>query len=92
MPVYRLDPIQPLDPRWSRLSSVCECVWTGADTYLGARKSVAGKTVMAHRPATEHAPIEASPWLNERLSTCVQEMDGMEVPRGMVVKASGEAL
>jgi hypothetical protein len=92
MPVYRLDPIQPLDPRWSSLSSICECLWTSAATDLEARHYVAHKTAVTHQRAADRTTIDTSPWLSDLLSTCVAERDDMEVPRGMVIKADGEAL
>jgi hypothetical protein len=89
MQIYRLDPILPLDARWARLSSISEAVWTGADTASRARENVAAETAISFEPVAGHAQLERSPWLNDRLSTCVIETDSIEVPKGSVVTTTG---
>lgn len=92
MHIYRLDPVFPLDARWAQLSSISEAVWTGADNASEARENVAAKTAIPDKPATAHAPLEASPWLNDLLCTCVMETDSIEVPKGSVVTATGRPI
>jgi hypothetical protein len=86
--VYRLDPIDFDNPRWSA-SRIKKAVWAAADSPDEARRLVAGKTVRAV-PAKPGAPkVGPSPWLDDRITTCVWEASRTDVAKGRVVDEQG---
>ena len=89
MSVYRLDPINLADPSWE-LSSVKEAVWAGAQTPAEARDLVALKAVCAmQRPMGSPKPAPASPWHEDKVTSCVLYPDKKDIPEGTVMTLLG---
>jgi hypothetical protein len=92
MSVYRLDPINLIDPSWD-LSSIKEAVWAGAKTPTAARDLVALKALRAtQRPMGSPKPIPASPWYDDKLTSCVLYPDKKDIPEGTVMTLQGRSL
>ena len=92
MSVYRLDPINLTDRSWE-LSSVKEAVWAGAQTPTAARDLVALKSLHSIRkPLSDFQPIPNSPWLNDKLTSCVLYTDKKDIPDGTVMTLLGRSL
>jgi len=87
MNVYRLDPIDLAHLRW-KVSSRRETVWAGAANPDEARQLVASKTIQT--PKDDRVAVRLmSPWLDDRLTSCVLEPSRTDVPDGVVVDAKG---
>ena len=86
MGVYRLDPIPTAlaDPRW-QVSAVTETIFVDAASPSEAR-ALASAATNPSMPQLGHR----SPWLEERLTLCVLEPRGPDVPQGNVITADGE--
>jgi hypothetical protein len=91
MQAYRLDPIDPKDPRWLA-SSIKERVWTMAHSDGEARNMVAAKTAIAAKPTERYAVIRRSPWLDDKLALCVLDTSRKDVPEGAVITANGRPI
>jgi hypothetical protein len=92
MSVYRLDPINLADPSWE-LSSVKEAVWAGAHTPTEARDLVALKALcVTQRPMGSHRPVPASPWHDDKVTSCVLYPDKKDIPEGTVMTLQGRSL
>ena len=91
MAVFRLDPIDTKHPSWSR-SDAKYAVWAGADTPAQARNLVAAKTIKAIVAGQTRPPISTSPWLDDAITSCVQESDRHAVAAGTVVDADGRTI
>lgn len=87
MNVYRLDPIDLAHLRW-KASTIREVVWAAADTPEAARALVAAKTMRAPDTGRTSAKL-ISPWLDDRLTSCVWEPSKDDVPDGAVVDSRG---
>jgi len=87
MNAYRLDPIDLAHLRW-KASSIREVVWAAADSPEEARKLVAAKTVRVPDASQTSAKL-ASPWLDDRLTSCVWEPSRADLPDGAVVDSRG---
>jgi hypothetical protein len=89
--VYRLDPIDLQNPRWSA-SRIKKAVWAAADSPDEARRLVAGRTAQAV-PAKPGAPKAGpSPWLDDGITTCVWEPSRTDIAKGSVVDAQGREI
>jgi len=92
MSVYRLDPINLADPSWE-LSSVKEAVWAGAKTPTEARDLVALKTLCAtQRQMGSRKPIPASPWHDDKVTSCVLYPEKKDIPEGTVMTLQDRSL
>ena len=91
MNLYRLDPIDIDHTSWAA-SSVKETVWVGAATDRAARDFVANKTLTVVNPIEKFSPKVNSPWLDDRVTSCVWETDGRKLPEGTVVRADWKPL
>jgi hypothetical protein len=93
MLTYRLDPINPSDPQWDALSTIKQMVWVSAPHGGKARDLVAGKTAKL-TPTTRYAPkqVAQSPWLDDKMATCVLDTAKAGVPEGAVMLANGQTL
>jgi hypothetical protein len=87
MSVYRLDPIDLAHLRW-KVSSIRETVWAAADSPEQARALVGAKTMLAIDAGPASVKL-TSPWLDDRLTSCVCEPSRTEVPSGAVVDTKG---
>lgn len=91
MNVYRLDPIDSNDASW-QLSTVRKTVWAAALTPDAARQLVASTTLRFRRLPSGHPPKPISPWLNEKVTTCVWDTARNDLGDGDVVTADGTLL
>ena len=87
MSVYRLDPIDLAHLKW-KVSSIRETVWTAADSPEQARVLVAAKTMRTIDAGPTSVKL-TSPWLDDRVTSCVCEPSRTEVPTGAVVDTKG---
>lgn len=87
MNAYRLDPIDLAHERW-KASSIGEVVWAVADSPEEARKLVAAKTVRVPDASQMSAKL-ASPWLDDRLTSCLWEPSRADLSDGAVVDSLG---
>jgi len=91
MSVYRLDPINLTDPSWE-LSSVKEAVWAAAATDSAARELVSHKTIHSMRKLPDFQPIPNSPWLNDKVTSCVLYPGKKDIQEGNVMTLQGRSL
>lgn len=81
--IYRLDPIDPIDPRWAASSFRVGC-WVRASSSDEARQNVA---MLTTRPSNVATDTSGSPWLSSELANCHADDCDIDVPVGVVVVA-----
>jgi hypothetical protein len=84
MKVYRLSPIATDDPSW-KYSVEKEHVWAGAATPAEARALVAAKSGFSRLAE----PGAVSPWIDERVTSCVEEPTLTYPGTGQVIREDG---
>lgn len=84
MKVFRLSPIEVADPSW-KYSVEKSHVWACALTPADARDLVAARTGFFKL----EEPGAVSPWMNERVTSCVEEPTMSYPSPGDVIREDG---
>ncbi len=84
MPVYRLDPIDADNAAWT-YSREKDTVWTAAGSPKFAREQVAARSGFAALAI----PGAISPWLDEKVTSCVEEPTQTFPDFGEVIREDG---
>lgn len=92
MAAFRLDPLLERigDPSWTA-STIKEVVWAGAHSQEAARRLVTKKSALA-MPLRPGEIGLTSPWLNERLTSCIWDRAKFDVKLGTVATADGRII
>lgn len=84
MPVYRLDPIDADSAAW-KYSQEKDTLWTAAGSPKFAREQAAARSGFAALAE----PGAVSPWLDEKLTSCVEAPNQTYPDFGEVIREDG---
>ena len=94
MKIFRLDPVPGTrqHPKWEASTLKPVGCWVLAETAGAARRKLLQATFIATAQSVQAQPLLTSPWTDEDLTHCGEDLPGVDVQEGIILTDEGETL